>query len=497
MWIVALLAACLPENDLAPVRAPPDAPPGEAPTAGDHRAGPAPVAPSGGGDADGPPAEVLAPDLDGTGGFGGGPGDTAVPDDDEEDPGDDDEEEPEEEPAEDTGADGDPGDVEDPAEDPPEDPVDTGGSGLPEPPVEEPAPEGDADFLFGNVLHDLHIGLSDTNWAALDRDPETDVPASLTFEGYTWQVGLHLKGTTSFRSLYEKAAFKIDVREFDPFAPQFYGLRRLTLNNMVQDETMLREHAAYRLYADRGVPAPRHGYARVFVNGELFGVYGFVESMDQDFVDRFWPDDDEGNFYETRNGAGDVEAGRERGFDLQEEGLTPAYDDLEALIDAVEAAPPAGILATLDALFDRDEAMRMWAVDLAAGHSDGYPFASNNFLLYHAPMAGLWSFVPWGQDQMFRKAMDVNDVANMDGRLVLDCMAAADCRVALDAYVLDTTWAMEDPAYRAYLEEAAALIADACHEDPRREDPCEQQDLLDWVDERPGIVRAQLGSTAP
>jgi hypothetical protein len=58
--------------------------------------------------------------------------------------------------------------------------------------------------------------------------------------------------------------FKIDFGQYVP-DQRFDGLRRLTLNNMVQDRSMIREHVAYQAYAWLGVPAPRHGYAELWV----------------------------------------------------------------------------------------------------------------------------------------------------------------------------------------------------------------------------------------
>ena len=160
------------------------------------------------------------------------------------------------------------------------------------PPGELPDPvpiEDAASFLYEEgVIHDFRIELDGSARAHLALDPRDDVHATFEYEGERWEVGLYLKGSWSFRTLAAKAAFKIDFHEWVP-EQSFRGVRRLTLNNMVQDATMMREHAAYRLYAMRGLPAPRHGYARVWVDGTYYGLYGIVESMDQDFLDRAFP----------------------------------------------------------------------------------------------------------------------------------------------------------------------------------------------------------------
>ena len=54
---------------------------------------------------------------------------------------------------------------------------------------------------------------------------------------------------------------------------RFLGLKKLTLNNMVQDASMVHEGLAYRAFRAVGVPAPRTGYAFVRLNGSAYGVY--------------------------------------------------------------------------------------------------------------------------------------------------------------------------------------------------------------------------------
>ena len=48
---------------------------------------------------------------------------------------------------------------------------------------------------------------------------------------------------------------------------RFFGLKTLTLNNMVQDQSMIHELLAYKVFRSAGVAAPRTGYAYLRVNG--------------------------------------------------------------------------------------------------------------------------------------------------------------------------------------------------------------------------------------
>ena len=94
----------------------------------------------------------------------------------------------------------------------------------------------------------------------------------------TWGSGS--RAARSFRPLTGKAAFKV---KFDKFVeePALPGLEKMTLNNMVQDPSMIHETLAYEAFRAAGVPAPRTGYAFVTVNGEDYGLYLDIESLDE------------------------------------------------------------------------------------------------------------------------------------------------------------------------------------------------------------------------
>ena len=80
-------------------------------------------------------------------------------------------------------------------------------------------------------------------------------------------VGIRLKGNATFHDLDGKAAFKLKFNEFVK-GQTFLGLKKMTLNNMVQDPSMVHETLAYEAFRAAGVEAPRTGYADVRVNGD-------------------------------------------------------------------------------------------------------------------------------------------------------------------------------------------------------------------------------------
>ena len=122
-------------------------------------------------------------------------------------------------------------------------------------------------------------------------------------------IGARLKGSASFRPLSGKAAFKLKFAH-SVKGQRFLGLKTLTLNNMVQDPSMVHEVLAYEAFRAVGIPAPRTGYAYLRVNGADYGVYLNVETPDNVFLPRWFAST--GHLYEGE--AVDLAPGARRGL---------------------------------------------------------------------------------------------------------------------------------------------------------------------------------------
>jgi CotH kinase protein len=258
-------------------------------------------------------------------------------------------------------------------------------------------------------------------------------------------VGIRLKGGFgSARPVKtRKSGFKVRFDEFD--GPQFFGIKRLTLNNMVQDPSMVHETMTYELFRALGVPAPRTGYAFIRVNGAPYGVYLNIETYDEVMLPRLFATTR--HLYEADAAGVDVRSGEEGTFEVDEG--DDDLSDLEALIAA--ANDTVGDWSDgVEAVADLDEMTRMWAVERYAGHWDGYagryedplpegPFRPNNYYL-HSLEGGVFAMLPWGTDQTWDVPLEFDEEAG--GLLFNNCFADASCR----------------ELYEAQLEEVAAVI---------------------------------------
>ncbi|MFT4626061.1 MAG: hypothetical protein ACI8PZ_004732 [Myxococcota bacterium] len=273
-----------------------------------------------------------------------------------------------------------------------------------------PTPGDDAsDALFPqDALLVLELWLPEESTEALLADNSVRVPGALALDG-VWlpDVEVRIKGQLGSNRLFtEKAALKVDLNALVP-GRRLRGLETLTLNNMVQDASVVHEWVGYQLGRAVGVPSPRVAHTRLYIDGEYRGLYLHVETIDDRFLTR-WFDDPNGNLYEGEYGI-DVRVSDIWRLDHDEQGPDDVDDrsDLLALATLLETAPSEDRVAELEALVDVEITLRAMAFESLIGHWDGYFHAANNYRLYHEPSSGRFTLLPWGIDQTFASWGDV------------------------------------------------------------------------------------------
>jgi hypothetical protein len=221
-------------------------------------------------------------------------------------------------------------------------------------------------------------------------------------------VGIHLKGRIgSFRTLDDKPALTLD---FDKFAPdrRLFGLGKIHLNNSVEDASYLNEYVGTELFRAAGLPATRVAHALVEINGRKLGLYVVKEAFETEFLERHFKRTD-GNLYE--NDPSEDEPDRMK----RDLGKGPDNQaDLKALLQAAAEPDFGRRWQRLQSVLDVDRFISFMAMELMAGHRDGYCLARNNYRLYNDPGAEKFVFLPHGMDQLFGRA-DLPVRARMSG----------------------------------------------------------------------------------
>lgn len=276
------------------------------------------------------------------------------------------------------------------------------------------ADEAEALYDPGTVWV-VDLQLPQTSVEALEADPEGEYqPGTFSVaqsDGTPGGVGafstpqameIRLKGSASFKPLSGKAAFKIKF----PKAGPFLGLRKMTLNNMVEDPSMTHETLSYTLHRALGVPASRTGFVYLRLNGEHFGVYMNVENYDDVAMAKKFGsfDGDVQHVYEGEDGV-DLKPELLAGFEVDEgpDDIT----DLEELAAAVNETGPEPWSTVVGPHASLKEMTRMWAAEKYSGQFDGYaggpgPDHPNNYFLATGP-DGLFRMLPWGQDETWKE----------------------------------------------------------------------------------------------
>ena len=254
---------------------------------------------------------------------------------------------------------------------------------------------GDWDTLRHQV-HQLDELIGPDCQAAPLPDIYDYFKAKVTIDGRTLtDVGVRKKGYLGSVSL-SRPSLKLDFGEFVP-GREFSGVEKLTLNNAVQDPSLLKQCLAYRVFHDAGLPAPRCSFAHVVVNGADLGVYVNVEGISRRMLGRFF-DDDTGNLYEGQ--LSDFRPGWTGTYAKKTNVDDPSRADIDAVV-AAAAAPAAELEARLGAVVDLDAFLRFAAVEALVASWDGYTSGGNNHYVYHDPARDRMMFVPWGQDMTF------------------------------------------------------------------------------------------------
>ncbi len=137
-------------------------------------------------------------------------------------------------------------------------------------------------------------------------------------------VAIRAKGNSSLSTVssYEndRYSFKVEFDHYDG-ANTYHGLDKLSLNNLIQDNTLMKDFLCYQLMGAFGVAAPLCSYVSVSVNGELWGLYLAVEGVEDAFLRRNYGTD-AGELYKPDS----LSSGGDRGGSFDPADLAGSFD---------------------------------------------------------------------------------------------------------------------------------------------------------------------------
>jgi len=257
-----------------------------------------------------------------------------------------------------------------------------------------------AKLFQEGAVHEFEITLTPGALQSLRSDPRHFVSADLGVDqvNYT-EVALHLKGQVgSFRTIDDKAAFTIDFCKLSKNGHRLDGLRRIHLNNSVEDPSYATQKLASDLFREAGVPAQRVAHALVRLNGKPLGTYLLLEGFTEDFLSCYFQNPGP-DLFEPDEGH-DLDQPLKR---MSVQSAVPSRGNLGELTAAALEKDPGTRWTRLSQLLDVDRFATFMALEVMLCHRDGYTLARNNFRLYYDIPTGKWVFFPQDMDQLLGK----------------------------------------------------------------------------------------------
>ena len=132
-------------------------------------------------------------------------------------------------------------------------------------------------------------------------------------------VAIRAKGNTSLTQVEsygnDRYSFKIEFDHYDD-SINYKGLDKLCLNNIIQDNTYMKDYLTYQMMGYFGVDAPLCSFVNITVNGENWGLYLAVEAVEESFLERNYGND-YGELYKP-DSTGNMGGGGEKPDDIGE-----------------------------------------------------------------------------------------------------------------------------------------------------------------------------------
>lgn len=235
-----------------------------------------------------------------------------------------------------------------------------------------------------------------------------EYPASFTYISSSLtetipNVGFRLRGNTSRNA--DKKSFKVAFNAFVQ-GQKWKGLEKMNLNGEHNDVSIMRSRLSNQILASAGLPCSRTSYVKLFINEEYKGLYINVEHIDDEFLQRRFIDDDEGNLYKCFWGAdfnylGNNQQAYTDIYELKTNKTENDYTGLISLIEVINNSSDEDFPCDLWEVFDVELYLKTLAFEILIGHWDGHAVNKNNFYLYQRPSDGKFVFIQYDMDNTF------------------------------------------------------------------------------------------------
>ncbi len=282
------------------------------------------------------------------------------------------------------------------------------------------------DIFSSDSISEITITISNSAANKLAKAPKVAVPgkfeitnSSGTLNYKNLPVDFKLKGTSTLKQnpslTSSRPSLRVKFHDDGIIKLPFLGsLKSLTLNSMTQDESKIHEYTSYKLYNAMNVPAPRVGYAKVkvIIGGRTYdkGLFAVIEPYDDAFLSKRFENRTQHLFEPCGHWTDVTKPGASQGgetcqnsvFEVKEGWKkSPNKSELRALSSIQKITDQASWWEAMDRYTDRDEFVRMWAVENFISAWDSYSGAIINNYYLRSDSMGVFTMLPTGTDEAF------------------------------------------------------------------------------------------------
>jgi spore coat protein H len=385
------------------------------------------------------------------------------------------------------------------------------------------AAQSPEDLFTLSSVHRIDLRMHSQDWDKLKENfqENTYYPADLEWNGQVVRnAGVRSRGAGSRNA--RKPGLRVD---FDRYSTEqtFLGLKSLVLDNLTQDPSGVRESVAMRVFDRLGVPAPREGFARLYVNGSLVGLYAVVESVDKALLARVFGAIDgnvqnDGYLFEYRYVQGSPWRFEYLGSDLapyearfdpktrENEGSASKWGPIEELVRQANDASASRLTDMVGPRLDLAAFIRYVAIQTFIAENDGFTGydGMNNFYFYRLEDRDQHVLIAWDADNAFLTpdfGITARHEENVLLRTAMDVPEWRDRYFASLGDAVESTGRVEAGQSVSWLSAEIArqldLIAAAMAEDPSKpysntEHASARDAMLGFADARVSYVRCEI-----
>ena len=144
-------------------------------------------------------------------------------------------------------------------------------------------------------VHTIDIVMDDWESFLETCENEEYAACAVVIDGESYHnLGIRAKGNTSLSAVSamnsDRYSFKLEFDHYDS-GRTYHGLDKLSLNNIIQDTTYLKDYLTYQLMGNFGAAAPLCSFVWITVNGQDWGLYLAVEGVEDAFLRRNYGND--------------------------------------------------------------------------------------------------------------------------------------------------------------------------------------------------------------